>query len=190
MSLESVYPITPLRHVDAAAYVHAHLVLLETTYAHLVGPDYGRLRWSELDERLAEVHADIDETAEADAAGRHPVRRHLVAHNLRRNLVGVACAGSRLQEWEQDVLPGWTPPPTEWNLAHLYTMPGTFGSGLGQALLDAVLPDRHPAYLWVFVANTRAVRFYERNGFVDDGFHPSTGPSWGDVEMLRMVRHP
>lgn len=184
------YPITPLRPEDAAAYVHAHLVLLETTYAHLVGPDYARLRWAERDDRVAEVLADITETAEADAAGRDALRRHLVAHNARGTLVGIACAGSRLQSWEEEVLPGWTPPPTEWNLAHLYTMPGTQGTGLGQALLDAVLPGRHPAYLWVFAANSRAIRFYERNGFTDDGFHPSTGPSWGDVEMLRMVRHP
>ena len=67
-------------------------------------------------------------------------------------------------------------------------VPGAQGTGLGQALLDAALPGRADAFLWVFGANTRAIRFYERNGFTRDGLEGDTGASWGGVHMQRMVR--
>ncbi|MCK9794150.1 GNAT family N-acetyltransferase [Isoptericola sp. 4D.3] len=51
----------------------------------------------------------------------------------------------------------------------LYVLAAHHGTGVGQALLDAVLPPGAPAQLWVAEANPRARRFYERNGFVPDG---------------------
>lgn len=183
------FAISPLRREQAADYAHAHIELLNTTYAHLVDAAYARLRRAEFDERVADLLADLDETQAADAVGRDPARRHLIAHNQRGSIVGVACAGEGVGSWERPHLrDAWTPPATTFCLDHLYVVPGAQGTGLGQALLDAVLPGHRDAYLWVFGDNARAIRFYERNGFVADDLAASTGAAWGEAPMRRMVR--
>lgn len=50
----------------------------------------------------------------------------------------------------------------------LYVVTERHGTGVGQALLDAVVGDR-PAQLWVVKDNARAQAFYRRNGFAPDG---------------------
>lgn len=60
-------------------------------------------------------------------------------------------------------------PVRERQLFLLYVVDRFHGSGMGQALLDAVLPDGAEAQLWVADPNPRARRFYERNGFSPDG---------------------
>lgn len=183
------FAITRLRAEDAADYAHAHIELLNTTYAHLVDAAYARLRRAEFDGRVAELLADLEEAEGADAEGRDPVRQHLIAHNERGAVVGVAASGEGIGAWERPHLRGvWTPPATTFCLDHLYIVPGAQGSGLGQALLDAALPDHRDAYLWVYGDNARAIRFYERNGFVADGLAASTGAAWGNAPMQRMVR--
>lgn len=182
------FAISPLRREQAADYAHAHIELMNTTYAHLVDASYARRRRSEFDARVAELLADVDEAEAADAAGRDPVRRHLVAHNARGAVVGVAASGDGIAAWESSLGRVWFPPATTFCLDHLYVVPGAQGTGLGQELLDAALPARHDAYLWVIAANARAVRFYERNGFTSDGLVTSTGPAWGDLTMMRLVR--
>jgi ribosomal protein S18 acetylase RimI-like enzyme len=66
----------------------------------------------------------------------------------------------------------------------LYVLAAHHGTGLGRALLDAVVPADAVTSLWVAERNPRARRFYEKAGFrlngdllVDDG-----------VRELRMVR--
>lgn len=59
------------------------------------------------------------------------------------------------------------------------------GTGIAQRLLDETL-GQGPAYLWVALGNGRAVRFYERNGFVLDGTR-SVQQDDGVAEV-RMVR--
>lgn len=183
------FAISPLRREDAGDYAAAHVELLNTTYAHLVDATYARARRAELAERVAELLADLDEAEAADAAGREPSRRHWVAHNARGAVVGLAAAGEGVGAWERPHLgDAWRPPATTFTLDHLYVVPGAQGTGLAQAMLDAALPGRRDAFLWVFADNPRAIRFYERNGFVADGLAASTGHEWGDVPMLRMVR--
>lgn len=60
-------------------------------------------------------------------------------------------------------------PVRERELWLLYVLAAHHGTGVGQALLDAVVPPGAPAQLWVAEENPRARRFYERNGFVPDG---------------------
>lgn len=183
------FAISRLGRDEAADYAHSHIELLNTTYAHLVDAAYARLRRAELDARVAELLADLDEAEAADAVGRDPARRHLVAHTARGAIVGIASAGEGVGGWERPALGDlWTPPATTFALDHLYVVPGAQGTGLGQALLDAALPGRRAAFLWVFRDNARAIRFYERNGFTPDGLAASTGYAWGGVPMVRMVR--
>ena len=58
--------------------------------------------------------------------------------------------------------------PLPFELYAVYVRAAWHGTGVAQALLDADLGDRS-AYLWVLEGNTRARRFYERNGFAPDG---------------------
>lgn len=61
------------------------------------------------------------------------------------------------------------PPVRDRELYSLYVLAEYHGTGIGQALLDAVVTPGAPAQLWVAEQNTRARRFYERNGFRPDG---------------------
>jgi ribosomal protein S18 acetylase RimI-like enzyme len=67
----------------------------------------------------------------------------------------------------------------------LYTRAAWWGSGLGQALWEAVRPPG-PCSLWVLEANVRAQAFYRRNGFEPDGAreHYAGLDAW----EIRMVR--
>ena len=53
----------------------------------------------------------------------------------------------------------------------LHTLPESRGTGLGRALLEEALHaiGSRPVFLWAFRENTRARRFYEKNGFRQDG---------------------
>lgn len=59
-------------------------------------------------------------------------------------------------------------------LLALHSLPESWGSGLGKALLDAALADMTAAgcervVLWAFEENRRGRRFYEKHGFAWDG---------------------
>lgn len=77
-------------------------------------------------------------------------------------------------------------PVRDLQLYSLYVLPEHHGTGVGQALLDAVVPAG-PAQLWVAEENPRARRFYERNGFVPDGPR-CTDDRFGGIVEIRMVR--
>jgi ribosomal protein S18 acetylase RimI-like enzyme len=66
----------------------------------------------------------------------------------------------------------------------LYTYAAFHGSGVGVALLDAVIDPTAPAVLWVADPNPRAQGFYRKNGFVNDGRVKTED----DVREIRMVR--
>jgi GNAT superfamily N-acetyltransferase len=76
----------------------------------------------------------------------------------------------------------------ELELWSLYLLASEYGSGLADQLLDGVLPGSAPAELWVFEANGRARRFYERRGFVPDGGRHVFGAEFGGQAEIRMVR--
>lgn len=76
--------------------------------------------------------------------------------------------------------------PREQQLSLIYVVESDYGTGLAQALLDAVLGD-DPAILWVAERNPRAIRFYERNGFTLDGARREDEyrPLLSSVRMVR-----
>lgn len=79
------------------------------------------------------------------------------------------------------------PPVRDRELGNLYVLRAHHGTGAGQALLDAVLPPGTPAQLWAARDNPRALRFYERNGFVPDGA-ADDGSAFGGIASVRLVR--
>lgn len=77
--------------------------------------------------------------------------------------------------------------PRDLQLSGLYIEVAEYGSGTGQALLDAAIGVR-PAFLWVAAENPRAHAFYRRNGFLDDGArdqHELLGHSLAAVRLVR-----
>jgi GNAT superfamily N-acetyltransferase len=72
---------------------------------------------------------------------------------------------------------------TDLELKSLYVRATWWGTGVGYALFETALGDR-AAYLWVLAGNTRAIRFYERQGFRLDG----TEDEHDEGRHVRMLR--
>jgi GNAT superfamily N-acetyltransferase len=74
-------------------------------------------------------------------------------------------------------------------LDQLYVRPDRLGEGIGRRLLD-VARDRSPdgLTLYTFQVNTRARRFYERNGFVADWFGDGSGNEEGQPDVRYVWR--
>lgn len=93
----------------------------------------------------------------------------------------VAEAGGRVVGWlyvgpyrsDQDDS-GPVPPAGSGEIHAIYLLPEVWGQGAGRSLLAYGLGELRrggavPVLLWVFAANDRARRFYERAGFAPDG---------------------
>ena len=74
---------------------------------------------------------------------------------------------------------------TPQELYAIYVRAAWWGTGLGQALWNAVRPDA-ACSLWVLEDNARAQAFYRRNGFVPDGARERYAGL--DAWEIRMVR--
>lgn len=88
-------------------------------------------------------------------------------------LIGIAMSGPSLEDADE---------PQQLYL--LYAYAAFHGSGVGTALLNAVIDPTAPAALWVADPNPRAQAFYGKNGFVADGAVKIED----DVRDVRMVR--
>ena len=71
----------------------------------------------------------------------------------------------------------------------LYVLSGYYGTGAGVLLMKEALEllRRYPAVaLWVLADNRRAIRFYEKQGFVPDGAEQSVvlGKPLAEIRMI------
>jgi ribosomal protein S18 acetylase RimI-like enzyme len=89
-------------------------------------------------------------------------------------LVGIAMSGPPL-----DAAATWAR-----QLYVLYVYAADHGTGVGPALLDAVVAPEESAALWVADPNPRAQAFYRKHGFVADG----TAQVDDGMREIRMVR--
>ncbi|TAM69530.1 MAG: GNAT family N-acetyltransferase [Microbacteriaceae bacterium] len=88
------------------------------------------------------------------------------------NIIGFASAGpTRDDDATRDL-----------ELFTIYTLESMYGTGVGSALLEAVIGDA-PATLWVAEDNPRAHAFYAKKGFEPDGATRFDG-----IAEVRMVR--
>lgn len=76
----------------------------------------------------------------------------------------------------------------DWELEGLYTLSQCYGTGVGQALLEAATAGHPNVYLWVVEGNARAIAFYKRNGFIFDGSRKDAPLYDVAVPLLRMVK--
>lgn len=74
----------------------------------------------------------------------------------------------------------------ELHLYLIYIRSQVYGTGVGQALLDAVVGN-DPAELWVAKENPRAIGFYRRNGFAPDGAE-QFDPDLNGLHVIRLIR--
>jgi ribosomal protein S18 acetylase RimI-like enzyme len=88
-------------------------------------------------------------------------------------LIGIAMSGPTIDDADESQ-----------QLYVLYAYAAHHGSGVGTALLDAVIDRTAPAVLWVADPNPRAQAFYRKHGFVADGVVKTED----DVREIRMVR--
>ena len=72
---------------------------------------------------------------------------------------------------EDKGLLAWQDHGTEAEIAAIHSLPESWGTGLGRAMLEEALAEigEKPVFLWAFEENHRARRFYEKNGFRWDG---------------------
>ncbi|MDN4640394.1 GNAT family N-acetyltransferase [Agreia sp. PsM10] len=69
-------------------------------------------------------------------------------------------------------------------LVSLYVRQRCWRSGLGSRLLNTSMRGRS-AQLWLFEGNVRALRFYERHGFLLDGRRREDPPYGFELHMVR-----
>lgn len=125
---------------DAEGFVRAHETSWDASLASIVGRRLGE---------LAPFEARLDAFRAGMAAG--PEGAGAWVADEQGEIVGLAVrVGSELRD--------------------LYVVPSAWGTGVAQALVEAALEGvTGEAVLWVGEANTRARRFYEREGWVADG---------------------
>ncbi|MBK7819898.1 MAG: GNAT family N-acetyltransferase [Tessaracoccus sp.] len=160
---------------DAGAWFDFVVEQQARTYAGIVRPDFADAQRDFRDAWVLELAASFATPGTA----RRLIARHGDA------VVGVASIHDAPADWEHEM--GLVPAPAARCLDRLYLHPDLHGQGLGSRLL-AGIDDGTPLYLWLIDGNAAAQSFYRRRGFVDEPITFSTGPSWGDVAMHRMVR--
>lgn len=163
MTLPAV--IRPATPDDAAGCAFVHHTSWVETYSDLLPADH----WESdtLARRTARWQRRLDEGAAVTVAERGG------------QVVGFAIGG-----------PGRTigahEPVRDRELLSLYVLAAHHGTGVGQALLDAVVAPGAPAQLWVAEDNPRARRFYARQGFRPDGaHHVDAGLGLAEVRLVR-----
>jgi len=151
---------------DAETVPRLHLAAWRESYGHLLPAEFFETREAAMDER-------IERHREALAGSYQPV----LAHDAGGELVGMAFAAPSRDE----------DAPCGLELQLIYALQRVHGTGVGQALLDAVI-GKEVAYLWVLEDNPRAQAFYRRNGFAPDGKRELLPAEWEELPEIRMVR--
>jgi ribosomal protein S18 acetylase RimI-like enzyme len=149
---------------DADELGRVHVAIWQHAYAGLMSPAY-------LDGLDPAAFAESWRTRLADP---FPGTVRLVARDD-EGIVGFTTAGP----------PRIDDPPVDLELYAINVLPRAHGTGLADALLEATIGER-AAYLWVIEGNERAMAYYRKRGFADDGGRDIDQDS-GATE-IRMVR--
>jgi len=167
------------RYEDAAPIAGVHVRAWKQTYMHLLPngfftEDHARSRIQQWSHILSAPSGEWSVSV-AEAAG---------------EIVGFAMADPvHVATGVPGAVPARVPgadQPSVRELYMLYVLDSHHGTGAGQALLDATV-GHDPGALWVAKQNPRAIRFYQRNGFVFTGEEKSdpSAPAITDARMIR-----
>lgn len=153
---------------DAEAGADLHIACWREAYGPLVGADA-------LEKRLHDRTRWVDAWRRQLSAG--TPRTMAVAGD---DLVGFAMVGENRDGAKESGR------SSTHEVYAIYTREAWWGTGLGQVLLETVLPAAGATSLWVLENNLRAQGFYRRNGFVPDGAREHYAGL--DCWEIRMVR--
>jgi len=180
------YLIARAQPGDAAAYALADAQMVSATYAYMMPPEFEQQRLGEVNDVADQLRQQFAADLDRERSGAEPARRTWIAWD-NSEVAGIAVSAGETPQWEREL--GVAPVDgITHQLNHLYLRPAHHGAGLGQALLDLALPGRMRAYLWLVGGNSRAERFYARNGFETDPVTYSCGPLWFNKPLYRMYR--
>lgn len=130
------------------------------------------------DEVLDGLDADLAEQAAVWQEGiQNGIEPPLIATDPAGRIVGVAAGGPARGE----------NPPTETELYMVYVLAEAYGSGLGRELATAAVGGA-PSFVWVLESNARAIAFYRKLGFEQDGACARLSDRWNNLAEIRMVR--
>lgn len=163
--------VRPARLSDAHGIANVHFQSWRETYSGVV-PD--RFIADDVREARRQMWESI--------LGLEPLPGSIAIAERADQVIGFAFAGAADHP---DAVKG-IPPARGLHLYSIYLLQNEQGSGIGTALLEAVLHDQ-PAQLWVLSANDRAQAFYEHHGFHSDGAE-FTDPDIDGLVEVRMVR--
>jgi ribosomal protein S18 acetylase RimI-like enzyme len=153
---------------EAESIAEMHVAIWQEAYSHLLPAGF-------FDKAHARMRREMWERILSTPRPDWTVR----VAEVDRRIVGLALSGPSVGAEGEE-------PPRARQLFNLYTREAVYGTGVGQALLEAVL-GREPAMLWVAKENPRAIAFYRRNGFEFDGLE-QIDPLAPGITDARMVR--
>ena len=153
---------------DAPQIAELHVASWRETYSHLLSEDF-----------FTEEHVQSRYQMWSHILGNPRAEWSIRIAECRGQIIGFAFFGPSFGPEGQEL-------PRDRQLFSLYVAAERYGTGVGQALLDATAGDG-PAMLWVARDNNRAVAFYRRNGFEFDGAE-QTDPGAPAIVDARMVR--
>lgn len=167
------FTIRPAVAADAAAMTDVHLRTWREAYTGIVPEEVFLTREAQRDRRVL-TWIEIVE-------GRSPFGNERAY---------VAEVDGRVVGWStgSDGRDDDSPYPNE--LDGLYTLAEVHGTGVGQALLEAAVGTEAGAYCWRLDEATRALSFYRKMGFVDDGTQRTFETDGVSLSEQRMVRLP
>ena len=157
--------LRPAELRDARGIAEVHVQAWREAYAHLVPA--GSLARLSVDQRALRWAEIIAEAA---------------------TQTWIATDRGRIVGWSSSGPARGENPTRDLELEGLYVLASSYGSGVGQALLDAAVSDA-PALLWVAEDNPRARAFYTRNGFVPDGADSMHSLAGTPVRAIRSINH-
>ncbi|GII99098.1 N-acetyltransferase [Sediminihabitans luteus] len=165
---------------DADAIARVHHACWVETYTGLVPEEFWQRGTLESRQRMWTAILGTP-AAPRDPQDERAIVAEVVPASGVADIVGFALAGpARPDDMTRTTV-------AERQLSALYLLKTHHGTGIGQALLDAALPDTASIQLGVVEDNPRAVAFYTRNGFVPDGARGRL--DWfGGLTEIRMVR--
>jgi GNAT superfamily N-acetyltransferase len=147
-SVPDPFLLRPATPDDAAACARVHHASWVETFAHLLPQEH----WES--DTLERRTANWERWLAGDGI--------VTVAEIDREVVGLGFAGAGTER-------GGHAPVRDGELLLLYVLAAHHGTGLGRALLEAVVAPGAPAQVWLAEENPRARRFYERHGFVHDG---------------------
>lgn len=137
---------------------------------------FARYSAPELCQELGRIMAESFRSAFAEFISKETLDRCAVAENCAALLANLPREMTTVTGWLDGKLMGLLVfsqhPEGRTEIEAIHSLPETWGTGLGAAMLEFALEETNAekvAGLWAFAENARARRFYEKHGFAFTG---------------------